>query len=85
MIARDVMTRDVVSVAPDTPVRKIASILVKNRISAVPVVDRSGMPIGIVSEGDLIGRKEAEREATGLVVDDARRRRSREPRIPSEP
>jgi CBS domain-containing protein len=63
MIARDVMTRDVVSVTPDTPVRKIASILVKNRISAVPVVDRSGVPIGIVSEGDLIGRKEAEREA----------------------
>jgi CBS domain-containing protein len=29
MIARDVMTRDVVSVTPDTPVRKIASILVK--------------------------------------------------------
>jgi CBS domain-containing protein len=63
MIACDVMTRDVVSVTSDTPVRKIASLLVKNRISAVPVVDRSGVPIGIVSEGDLIGRKEAEREA----------------------
>ncbi len=63
MIARDVMTRDVVSVTSDTPVRKIASLLVKNRISAVPVVDRSGVPIGIVSEGDLIGRRESEREA----------------------
>jgi CBS domain-containing protein len=63
MIARDVMTCDVVSVTSDTPVRKIASLLVKNRISAVPVVDSSGAPIGIVSEGDLIGRKETEREA----------------------
>ena len=63
MIARDVMTRDVVSVTSDTPVRKIALLLVKNRISAVPVVDSSGAPIGIVSEGDLIGRREAEREA----------------------
>jgi len=63
MIARDVMTRDVVSVTSDAPVRKIASLLVKNRISAVPVVDSSGAPIGIVSEGDLIGRREAEREA----------------------
>src|SRR5271169_45476 len=63
MIARDVMTCDVVSVTSDTPVRKIASLLVKNRISAVPVVDDSGAPIGIVSEGDLIGRKEAECEA----------------------
>jgi CBS domain-containing protein len=63
MIARDVMTRDVVSVTSDTPVRKIASLLVKNRISAVPVVDRNCVPIGIVSEGDLIGRREDEREA----------------------
>jgi CBS domain-containing protein len=53
MIARDVMTRDVVSVTPDTPVRKIASLLVKHGIDAVPVIDSSGAPIGIVSEGDL--------------------------------
>ena len=63
MNARDVMTRNVVSITPETPVRKIAALLVKNRISAVPVVDSSGAPIGLVSEGDLIGRKEAEREA----------------------
>ena len=63
MIARDVMTRDVVSVTSDTTVRKIASLLVKNRISAVPVVDRSGVPIGIVSEGDLIRPGRAAREA----------------------
>ena len=42
MIARDVMTRDVVSVTSDTPVRKIASLLVKNRISAVPVGTGNG-------------------------------------------
>ena len=63
MISREVMTRDVVSVRSDTPVRTIASLLVKNRISAVPVVDSCGVPISIVSEGDLIGRREAEREA----------------------
>jgi CBS domain-containing protein len=61
--ARDVMTREVVSVAPDTPVRKIAALLAKKGISAVPVVDCRDAPIGIVSEGDLIGRREAEREA----------------------
>ncbi len=52
MIARDVMTRDVVSVTPDTPVRKVASLLVKHRIGAVPVIDDGGAPIG-VSESDL--------------------------------
>jgi CBS domain-containing protein len=63
MNARDVLTRDVVSVASDTPMRKIAALLVEKRISGVPVVDGSGAPIGMVSEGDLIGRSEAEREA----------------------
>jgi CBS domain-containing protein len=63
MNACDVMTRDVVSVASDTPMRKIAALLLEKGISAVPVVDDSGAPIGIVNEGDLIGRKEAECEA----------------------
>lgn len=63
MIARDVMTRDVVSVTPDTPVRKIASLLVKRGIGAVPVIDSSGAPIGIVSEADLIRPDRAAREA----------------------
>jgi CBS-domain-containing membrane protein len=63
MNARDVMTREVVSVTPDTPMQQIAALLLEKGISAVPVVDNSGAPIGIVSEGDLIGRREAEREA----------------------
>ena len=63
MNARDVMTRDVVSVASDTPMRKIAALLVEKRIGGVPVIDSSGAPIGMVSEGDVIGRSEAEREA----------------------
>ena len=60
MKASDVMTRDVVSVAPDTSVRKVAAVLLSKGISAVPV--GAGAPLGIVSEGDLIGRKEAECE-----------------------
>ena len=63
MNARDVMTRNVVSITPDTPVRKIAALLVNHRISAVPVIDSSGAPIGIVSEGDLIRPDGAAREA----------------------
>jgi CBS domain-containing protein len=63
MNARDVMTRVVVSVASDTPMRKIAALLLEKRISAVPVVDGNGALIGMVSEGDLTGRSEAEREA----------------------
>jgi CBS domain-containing protein len=63
MKASDVMTADVVSVHPDVPVHDVAKILLKTGISAVPVVDENGSPIGMVSEGDLIPRPEPEREA----------------------
>lgn len=62
MQARDLMTTEVVSVAPDTPVREVARLLLTHQISAVPVVDAAGMVVGMVSEGDLVGRSDAERE-----------------------
>src|SRR5689334_6858362 len=55
---RDVMSTDVMSVAPETPVREIAAILARHGISAVPVVNEAGRLVGIVSEGDLIRRAE---------------------------
>jgi CBS domain-containing protein len=61
--AGDIMTTEIVSVSPDTPTREVARLLLEKRISAVPVVDSSGVPIGMVSEGDLIGRDEADRVA----------------------
>ena len=63
MNAREVMTSPVVSATGDTPVRDIAQLLLQNHVSAVPILDRSGAPIGMVSEGDLIGRDDAAREA----------------------
>ena len=63
MNARDVMTKAVVSVHPGTPVREIARLLLDKGISAVPVVDNDGAPIGMVSEGDLIRPDQAAREA----------------------
>ncbi|MBV8508077.1 MAG: CBS domain-containing protein [Alphaproteobacteria bacterium] len=63
MKARDVMNPAVVAVRPDTPISDIAKTLRDHRISAVPVVDEVGSLVGMVSEGDLIGRDEAEREA----------------------
>jgi CBS domain-containing protein len=59
------MTSSVVSVSPETPISEVAKILRDNRISAVPVVDKAGAPVGMVSEGDLIGRDEVDREARG--------------------
>jgi CBS domain-containing protein len=57
------MTTEIVSVNPDTPTHEIARLLLDKGISAVPVVDDGGAPVGMVSEGDLIGRDDAAREA----------------------
>src|SRR4051794_13648691 len=63
MKARDVMTTTVVSVDPDTPISAIAKILSEHGISAAPVIDHSGAALGMVSEGDLIGRDATARDA----------------------
>lgn len=63
MLARDIMTTAVVSVGADATVREVAHLLAAKGISAVPVVDASGAPLGMVSEGDLIGRGTDERDA----------------------
>ena len=56
LTAKDIMTRDVLSVRPDTSIEELSSILVKNEISGVPVVDDAGALYGIVTENDLISR-----------------------------
>jgi CBS domain-containing protein len=58
MRVADIMTSDVVTVRPETNVREVARILLDRGISAVPVVDDDGRPLGIVSEGDLVRRTE---------------------------
>lgn len=57
------MTTNVVTARPDASARSIALLLAKNGISAVPVVDENGVPLGMISEGDLMPRDESERDA----------------------
>ena len=56
--ARDIMTKGVITVGPDTSVREVTRSLLENRISAVPVIDGANRVLGIVSEGDLMRRSE---------------------------
>lgn len=57
MRARDIMTTELVTVAPSTSVSALAQLLVERKISAAPVVD-DGKLVGLVSEGDLLHREE---------------------------
>jgi CBS domain-containing protein len=56
MRARDLMTRDVVTVPPDTPVPALARLLAERGVSSAPVVEADGRLVGIVTEADLLRR-----------------------------
>ena len=56
MLAKDIMTMNVITVSPDDRVEEIAKLLLERGISAAPVVEEDGGLLGIVSEGDLIRR-----------------------------
>jgi CBS domain-containing protein len=59
MKARDVMVSPVITVGENDTVRDVVKLLVARRVSAVPVLDRTGQLVGIVSEADLLHRTEA--------------------------
>lgn len=54
--AKDIMTRDVITVKPSTTIEKLARKLMKHQISGTPVVDEHGNLKGIVTENDLISK-----------------------------
>jgi CBS domain-containing protein len=55
---KDLMTERVIAVAPDESFKEIVRRMVRAHVSAVPVVDRNGRVLGVVSEADLIVREE---------------------------
>jgi len=59
--AADIMTREVISVAPDTPLEEVAEIMGKRGISGLPVADAAGRVVGVISEKDFLARLGAEK------------------------
>lgn len=56
VLAKDIMTREVLTVAIDTSLKDIADLMAREGISGVPVVDNDGKVVGVVSEKDFISR-----------------------------
>ena len=57
MVAKDIMTRDVITVSSTLTVKQLAMMLIKNQISGAPVSGKNGKIIGIVSEADIVSKK----------------------------
>jgi CBS domain-containing protein len=51
---KDVMTRDVKTAAPETPLHEIADVFEENHIKRVPIVSESGDLVGIISRANII-------------------------------
>jgi CBS domain-containing protein len=58
MRAHQIMTRPVITVAPETTIIDAANLMLQRHVSGLPVVDATGKLVGIVSEGDFIRRSE---------------------------
>ncbi len=58
MRADEVMTAEVVTVAPETPVAEAVKLMLDRRVSGLPVVDEAGTLVGVITEGDLLLRAE---------------------------
>jgi CBS domain-containing protein len=58
MRAHQIMTRSVITIAPDASILEAAKTMLQHHVSGLPVVDAAGRLVGIVSEGDFIRRGE---------------------------
>lgn len=65
---RAVMTEKVVTVKEDTEIKEAARLLSDNRISGMPVVDDSGIVIGVVTEADILASAGIKRERRFIDV-----------------
>src|SRR5262247_76569 len=57
MKIQDIMTRDLITVSPQTPIHKAARLMADHGISGLPVISDEGRLVGVISEGDLILRQ----------------------------
>jgi CBS-domain-containing membrane protein len=55
--AKDIMTKDVITVMPETEVIQAAKLLLEHHINGLPVVDQEGHLKGIICQSDLISQQ----------------------------
>jgi CBS-domain-containing membrane protein len=58
MRASQIMTRNVVSVGPTTPILDAANLMLRRHVSGLPVLDENGALVGVVSQSDFLRRSE---------------------------
>ncbi len=59
----DIMTSELITVTPATPIRDAANLMFRNKVSGLPVVNEDGMLVGIITEADFLRLEVARHEA----------------------
>lgn len=54
---KDIMTRELITVSPDTEIVQATKLLLENRINGIPVTDETGKLVGILCQSDLIAQQ----------------------------
>jgi len=52
--AQDIMTKDVITISKDSTLADLSKLLLKNKISGVPVIDKEGRLVGMATDADII-------------------------------
>jgi acetoin utilization protein AcuB len=50
---REIMTKDIITTAPETPIEEAARLMVSNKIGGLPVVDEQGGVVGVITETNI--------------------------------
>lgn len=57
LIVKDIMTRNIITVSPETEIIDAAKLLLEERINGLPVVDEAGKLVGILCQSDLVAQQ----------------------------
>lgn len=70
-IVADVMTRDPITVTPETPLTEVIRTISERKISGLPVVDNTGKLVGVISETDLMWRETGVKQPPYIMLLDS--------------
>jgi CBS domain-containing protein len=68
MKIQEIMQRDVVTVAPHTSLKDAAALLVRHRISGLPVCAEDGRVVGVISEADIVQKEQTDDFASTAIL-----------------
>jgi len=68
VLAREIMTRDVIAVASDATLPEVASVMARYGVSGVPVIDAERRVVGVISEKDFLSSMGADNRGSFMEV-----------------